>query len=61
MRLVAPQHVGSSQSRIEPVSPALAGGFFTAETTGKPLFQVIFKDKVFLVFNISKSCLSIEI
>ena len=23
-------------SRIEPVSPALAGGFFTTEPTGKP-------------------------
>ena len=27
---------GSSQSRIEPVSPALAGGFFTTEPHGKP-------------------------
>ena len=30
--LVAPQHVGSSQT----MSPALAGGFFTTEPPGKP-------------------------
>ena len=28
---VAPWHVGSSQLEIEPVSPTLAGGFFTTE------------------------------
>ena len=33
MGLVAPQPVGSSQTRIKPMSPALAGGFLT---TGPP-------------------------
>ena len=28
---------GSSQSRIKPAAPALAGGFFTPELPGKPL------------------------
>ena len=42
MGLVALRHVGSSQIRdlrgsgIEPVSPALAGGFLTPEPPGKP-------------------------
>ena len=35
MGLVAPQHVGSSGSGFERVSPALAGRFFTAEPAGK--------------------------
>ena len=28
-------------SGIEPVSPALAGGFFTTETPGKPLLPAL--------------------
>ena len=32
----APRHVGSSQTRLEPVSPALAGGFSTTAPLGKP-------------------------
>ena len=35
--LVALQHVGSSWTRDEPQSPALAGRFFTTEPPGKPL------------------------
>ena len=34
--LVAPQHVGSSRIRMEPVTPVWAGGFFTTEPPGKP-------------------------
>ena len=34
--LVAPSHVGSSQSRIEAVSPALAGRSFTTDRRGGP-------------------------
>ena len=34
--LVVPRHVGSSQTRIEPVSPALAGRFSTTAPPGKP-------------------------
>ena len=37
MGLVAPQHVGSSQTMMEPVSPALAGGFFTTGDTRETL------------------------
>ena len=36
MGLVAPQHVGSSRTGDRTLSPALAGGFFTAEPPGKP-------------------------
>ena len=36
MGLVVPRHVGSSQTRVEPVSPAMAGRFFTTELSGKP-------------------------
>ena len=36
MGLVVPRHVGSSQTGVEPVSPAMAGGFFTTEPPGKP-------------------------
>ena len=36
MGLVAVWHVASSQIRGEPMSPALAGRFFTAELPGKP-------------------------
>ena len=35
MELVAPWHVGSLGSGIEPVPPALTGGFFTTEPPGK--------------------------
>ena len=31
------------RSGIEPVSPALTGGFFTTETLGKPLVLIAFK------------------
>ena len=34
--LVAPRHVGSSRPGLEPVSPALAGGFLTTAPPGKP-------------------------
>ena len=34
--LVVLQHVGSSQIRIEPVSPALVGRLFTTEPPRKP-------------------------
>ena len=34
--LIAPWHVGSSQTRIEFMLPALASGFFTTESPGKP-------------------------
>ena len=35
--LVAPEHVEHlPRSGIEPMSPALAGGFFTTEPPGKP-------------------------
>ena len=37
MGLVAPRHVGSSRSRDHPMSPALAGRFFTTESPRKPL------------------------
>ena len=41
MGLVAAQRVGSSWTKgIEPVSPALAGGFFTTEPPGKPSFSL---------------------
>ena len=36
MGLVVPRHVGSSQTRVEPVSPGMAGRFFTTEPSGKP-------------------------
>ena len=37
MSFVAPWRVGSSQTRIKPVSSALAGRFFTTEPPGSPL------------------------
>ena len=46
--LVVLWHVGSSQIRVEPVSPTKAGGFFTTEPPGKlscffyPLTRQIF-------------------
>jgi len=36
MGLLTPGHVGSSRTGIEPMSPALAGRFFTSESLGKP-------------------------
>ena len=35
--LAAPRHVRSAWLGIEPVSPALTGGFFTTEPPGRPL------------------------
>ena len=35
MGLVAPQHVAFLSLGIKPMSPALAGGFFTIEPSGK--------------------------
>ena len=35
---VAPRHVGSSRPGLEPVSPALAGGFLTTASPGKTFF-----------------------
>ena len=35
--LVALWYVGSSRFVIEPMSPALAGGFFITEPSGRPL------------------------
>ena len=40
MLIAAPRHVGSSQIRIAPVSPAVAGGFFT-ETPRKPYVRIL--------------------
>ena len=40
--LVAPWHVGSSGTGIEPVSPALAGGFLTTGPPGKSNTDVNF-------------------
>ena len=40
--LVALRHVGSSQFRMQPVSSALLGGFFTTEPPGKPYFEHFF-------------------
>ena len=45
MGLVALQCVGFARSGIEPVSPALAGGFFTIEPPGKPLFFFFFDNQ----------------
>ena len=45
--LVASRHVGSFQTRLESVSPSLAGGFFTTESLGKPLLSN-FKKNTFL-------------
>ena len=41
--LVAPRHVGSSQ--IEPMSPALAGGFFATEPPGKPPTWILIQEE----------------
>ena len=39
MGLVAPQFVYSSQTGTEPMSPALAGRFFTTEPPGKAMIS----------------------
>ena len=57
MGLVAVRHVGSSWTRkIEPMSPTLAGGFFTTEPPGKPLFS-LFKKTVY--YNVLTAFMSI--
>ena len=49
MGLLARCSVGSSQiPRIEPMSPALAGRFFTTEPPGKPVFSEAFPDSYIL-------------
>ena len=47
---VAPRYVGSSRSGIKPVSPALAGGFFTTEPPGRPSVQFS---------SVAQSCLTL--
>ena len=51
MGLVAPRHVGSSQTRDWTVSPALEGGFLTTAPPGKSLSWFLF-----LKGSISSSC-----
>jgi len=41
MGLVALQHVRSSQTRMEPISLALQGGFLTTGPAGKALGRVL--------------------
>ena len=41
MSLAVSQHVGSSRTGIELVSPALAGRFITNEPPGKPLIELL--------------------
>jgi len=55
-RLPFPSPGDLSNPGMEPVSPALAGGFFTAEPPGKPLTLVRggFKDKSDCVFVLVK-------
>ena len=40
--LVAPRHQGSSPTRDQTHTPALAGGFLTTEQPGKPIFCLRF-------------------
>ena len=40
-RLSCLRHVRSSQTRIKPVSPALAGGFLTTGAPGKSLLKML--------------------
>ena len=47
---VALRHVGSSQTRLEPVSPALAGRFSTTALPGKPR-EAFFKQGVGILFS----------
>ena len=46
--LVALRHVGSSQTRLEPVCPALAGGFLTTAPPGKSATYSFFKIYLFI-------------
>ena len=39
--LVAQRHVDPPGPGMEPLSPALAGGFFTIEPRGKPVHRVL--------------------
>ena len=47
--------------RIEHVSPALAGGFFTTEPSGKPLTSLFIKSiSLFIsLVNVAQSCLTL--
>ena len=45
-------HVGSSGPGLEPVSPALAGGFLSTVPPGKPSFRV---------FNCSTDCTVVRV
>ena len=64
--LVAPQHVGSSQTRLKHVYPVLVGRFSTTAPPGKPKFYFIlsgfcllcFFGKVFLLIHLFYSILS---
>ena len=51
MGLVVLGHVGLPGSGIKPVSPALAGGFFTTEPLGKPCVISFLKHKQTLNFK----------
>ena len=44
-RLVFPPPGDITNPRIEPMSPALAGGFFTSEPPGKPSLKHMATDK----------------
>ena len=46
MDLVALPHVGSSGPGLEPVSPALAGGFLTTAPPGKSLKLDVFSNLI---------------
>ena len=54
------QHVGASQSGIEPVSPALAGGFLTTGPPGKShcsyfkfcIFYIVLNTSFFLIVHL---------
>ena len=48
MGLVAPAMWDLPGSGIEPMSPALAGGFFTTKSTRKPFFFFFFFDALCL-------------
>ena len=48
--LVAPQHVGSSQSRDQIHVPCIGGGFLTTGPPGKPL-ELVFAQEVTLYFS----------
>ena len=46
--LAALRHVDLARPGIEPVSPALAGGFFATEPPGKPPLLLFLKNKILL-------------